>query len=529
MTNTRTDDPIETHLTCPHCGGNGCYSIWEDGGYYCHQCEASGGKTKEVKGMFTHPELDDREGVEYRSIKPRAARHYGILTSYDSKGEMVRRVYPYPHKDKYRYLPKDFTKNKGFTTDHLFGMDKFNAGSSKFICVVEGEEDTASAYQMLEGKVPVVGLPSASVSRHLLKNCHEYLDSFENIVLCMENDPAGEKAAEKIYKAFPSKTYRVILNKHKDANEFLQAGDAHEFRTSFWNSRTKYTPSGVYNSPSEFKDIIKGDTGYAMVPTGIKEFDDSVGGVAQGAFTVIQAPEGVGKTELMRKLEYNLLSEYPTIPFATMHLEETKKRGLLGLASYHLKKNVTIQDSEFQEDEDGDLVQVFLPFYRGTPEDEVLEAVEEITSKENFYQFGVDTDADAGFILDRIRYFAEVCDCKYIMFEPIQDLAYSLDSPDGVEPVLRNMSSQLARLAAELNVGIITIAHENDDGQVRDSRMISKRAHVVVKLSRDKMATDEDVKNTTTLTVVKNRPTSYTGYAGQVIFDPETFTLEEVS
>jgi len=475
-----------------------------------------------------HPELDDREGVEYRSIKPRAARKYGILTSFDDKGKMVRRVYPYPHKDKYRYLPKDFTKNRGFTGDHLFGMDKFNAGSHKFIVIVEGEEDTASAYQMLEGKIPVVGLPSAGISKHLLKNCHDYLDSFDHIVLCMENDPAGAKAAEKIYKAFPSKTYRVLLTKHKDANEFLQAGDGDDFKFAFWNTKTKFTPSGVFNSPAEFKDIIKGDTGYAMVPTGIKDFDDSVGGIAQGAFTVIQAPEGVGKTELMRKLEYTLLSEYPTIPFATMHLEETKKRGLLGIASYHLKKNVTIQDSEFQPDEKGNLAQVFLPSYRGTPEEEVLEAIEEMTADGNFYQFGVDTDADASFILDRVRYFAEVCDCKYIMFEPIQDLAYSLDAKDGVEPILRDMSSQLARMSAELNVGIITIAHENDDGQVRDSRMISKRAHVVVKLSRDKMSTDEDVKNTTTLTVVKNRPTSYTGYAGQVIFDPETFTLEEV-
>lgn len=527
-TTANTDEPISTHGTCPHCGGEGCYSLWADGGYYCHQCSKSGGSRKVTTGYTHDPTLEDRKSVPYRSISKRAVDHYGILTSFNDKGEEVRRVYPYPHMDKYRYLPKDFSKNKGFKTDHLFGMDKFNAGSHKFIVIVEGEDDAPSAYQMLEGKIPVVALPGAGISKALLKNCHDYLDSFECIVVCNEMDEAGNKAADKIYRTFPSKTYRVPLTLHKDANEFLENGAKEDFKWAFWNNKEKYTPSGVFNSPSQFKDTVKNETGYAMVPTGIDEFDRATGGIAQGAFTVLQAPEGVGKTELMRKLEYNLLSNYPTIPFATMHLEETRKRGLLGLASYHLNRNVTVQDSTFETGPDGKLRQVFLPSYNGVPEEEVLQAVEEFTMNENFYQFSVDVDSDPDFIIDRIRYFAEVCECKYIMFEPIQDLAYSLDGVDKVEPVLRNMSSKLARLAAELNVGIITIAHENDDGQVRDSRMISKRAHVVVKLERDKMNTDEDIKNTTTLTVVKNRPTSYTGYAGQVRFDTETFTLEEV-
>ncbi len=524
----KEQDPISTHGDCPHCGGHGCYSLWADGGFHCHQCGAKPKPTKEKRRtpMDTTTYTEKRE--PYRGIKQRALDVYGITTSYNSKGEAVRRVYPYPHKDKYRYLPKDFTKNSGFSMDHLFGMDKFNAGSSKYLVIVEGEEDAVSAYQMLEGKVPVVSLPCASVGHKLLKNCHDYIDSFDNVVVCNESDSAGNKAAEKIYRAFPTKTYRVSLTKHKDANAFLTAGDKEEFKYAFWNTRVRFTPSGVYNSPTEFKDIIRNETGYAMIPTGIEEFDKATGGIAQGAFTVIQAPEGVGKTELMRKLEYNLLSNYPSVPFATMHLEETKKRGLLGLASYALNKNVTIQDSKFEKDSEGRMSQVFLPSYNGVPEADVLSTIDSLSSSENFYQFDVDVDTEEDFIRERVRYFAEVCGCKYVMFEPIQDLAYSLDAKDGVEPILRNMASTLARLAAELNVGIITIAHENDDGQVRDSRMISKRAHVVVKLERDKMSSDEDVKNTSTLVVLKNRPTSYTGYAGQIKFDPDTFTLEEV-
>jgi len=41
------------------------------------------------------------------------------------------------------------------------------------------------------------------------------------------------------------------------------------------------------------------------------------------------------------------------------------------------------------------------------------------------------------------------------------------------------------------------------------------------------MSTDEDTRNTTTLTVVKNRPVGPTGFAGQLKFDIDSFTLRE--
>jgi hypothetical protein len=73
----------------------------------------------------------------------------------------------------------------------------------------------------------------------------------------------------------------------------------------------------------------------------------------------------------------------------------------------------------------------------------------------------------------------------------------------------------------------VSIAHENDDGQIRDCRMIGKRASVVVKLQRDKHAEDEESKNTTTLLVDKNRPVGPTGFGGMLEFDSSSFTLSE--
>jgi len=137
-----------------------------------------------------------------------------------------------------------------------------------------------------------------------------------------------------------------------------------------------------------------------------------------------------------------------------MHLEETKKRGLLGLASYVLQKDVTLQDTQTIVNSNGDDEIVYLPSYKGTPEDEVLAAIKTFTDREKFYQFTLSVDDDPMTILEQVRYFAEVCGVRYVFFEPIQDLAYSRQNEATIESWLSELSTKLSRLASELGVGI---------------------------------------------------------------------------
>ena len=92
---------------------------------------------------------------------------------------------------------------------------------------------------------------------------------------------------------------------------------------------------------------------------------------------------------------------------------------------------------------------------------------------------------------------------------------------------MSKIAVNLSRIASELNIGIILIAHENDDGLVSDCRKLSKQASVVVRLERDIDNPDPIIRNVTTLKSKKNRPSSFVGYGGQVYFDEPTFTLKE--
>ncbi len=386
-------------------------------------------------------------------------------------------------------------------------MDKFNAGSSKFVTVVEGEDDAPAAYQMLGNKSPVVAIPGASISRELLKNCHSYLDSFESIVVATDGDEAGESAADTLAATFPNKVYRVSLSKHNDPMEYLEAGDSSDFKWA-WHNRQKYVPEYDTSTPDQYLRVLSETKDGEYIPTGIEGYDKEHLGLFQGYVTMFQAPEGTGKTELFHYLEYHLIKNYPDIPFASCHLEETKKRTTLAWASYELMKNVTRQD--LIEDQE-----------------EVNEAVSYLTRGENAHLFSIGTDEDPLELLDRIKYYVNVCGCRYIFIEPIQDLAQQYVGPLTDERFLSKIAVGLARIASELNVGIVIIAHENDDGLVSDCRKLSKQAGVVVRLQREINSEDPIVKNTTIMYSKKNRPTSFVGYAGEMLFDPASFTMEE--
>jgi len=100
-------------------------------------------------------------------------------------------------------------------------------------------------------------------------------------------------------------------------------------------------------------------------------------------------------------------------------------------------------------------------------------------------------------------------------------------SEESKESALASLAVSLSRIAADLNVGIVSIAHTNDDGEIKYCRMLGQRASVIVRLHRDKQAEDYVDKNTTDLYIEKNRPTSEEGYAGSMLFDPKKFTMKE--
>ena len=517
------------HQPCPYvdCGSSDAFSYETElmiG--KCHSCESAYPSKKATfswaKEIYPTKGVNNMGVVDYtpkrieqagngkfvamRGITERTMEDFGVLT-YDDRQEYV---YPSGGKKVRTLKEKGFYAKDGFKGDELFGMNFFTAGCSKIVTITEGELDALSVAQMLKSSYtnPVVSLPSATPSRKLWENCKDWLNSFDKIVLSVDTDEAGNAVADKIAKLFPNKVYRVPHETYKDANEFLQAGKGNDFKSAWWNAR-KYTPENILNTTDQFLSLYNDTPEHQYVETGIVALDDKILGLMQGHFTVIKAPTGIGKTEVMRFLEYNMLQK--GIPIAAWHLEETKLRSLLGLVSYDCKENLTRRDLIDEK----------------KAHDRVVKSIESLTKDENFYQFYLGDGQGTEELLEQIRFFREACGVRYVFFEPIQDVVAGKNEASK-EEILADLSVRLSKIAAELNVGIVTIAHTNDDGDPKYCKMIGQRASVIIDLSRDKESDDAEERNTTHITVQKNRPCSEEGRAGKMRFNPDTFTLREV-
>ena len=530
------------HQPCPHptCGSSDAFSYNFNGYGKCHSCGNSypkkgvayadwvyeayplenklSGYMKDTTDLIETPKQTLTWVYQAaRGIHQSTMQLYGVQTGLDEDGEPVAQSYVYPSGGKKtRWLPKQFSA-ENLKSDELFGMNRFNAGSSRYVVITEGELDAMSAYQMLNTDpkyvTPVVSLPSATPSNNLWKNTAitDWLGSFEKIYVSFDSDGKSDHIATKLMNLYPNRVYQIPHDKYKDANEFLMDKAGQAYKAAWFNAK-KFTPETVACTPDQFIELYREAQESSYVPTGIHAFDDKALGLMQGHFTVIKAQTGLGKSELMRYLEYNLLENHPEIKFAIWHLEESRLRSILGLVSYKLGVNVTRKD---------------LVAEKGLTDEDVEKAIRVLTENENLHQFFLKDEDDHSKLLDHIRYLVEACGCQYVFFEPIQDVVANLGTDGDKEAALADLSVRLSKLAAELNVGIITIAHTNDDGQIKYCRMIGQRASVVVELDRDRESKDETIRNTTKLFIRKNRPASLEGPAGQLLFDPMSFTLTE--
>ena len=517
------------HLACPYteCGSSDAFN-WNDDGYgQCHSCSRSY-PSKDMSQVYDwvkqeYPLKERRKPMEIpvtggtyngiRSIDADVCELFGIQLQTGDKGEAVRYAYKYPQTVKYRLVSdksKTWTKDRGMGMNHLFGPE-FNSGSSKRIYLTEGEFDAASLYQILGKTFPVKSLPSASIGEKFIKHNHIYLSSFKEIIYAGELDDAGRRAADKLYAAFPDKFWYVPMSKHKDANDFLQSGDADDL---MWAARKpqRYSPENFFCSDQDVEDAILNENPYEYVPTGHTGLDDKIRGMVKGGITFIKAPRGTGKTEVIRYFETGLLRDEES-RVALLHMEEMKSTTYRSMATYQLGVNVRTKDDAKENN---------------VSEQEVITAAKEMTKGERTIIFEMMSHDDPLKLLDYIRLAATVYGAGFIFIDHVQRLAYlSSSGVDGATSVLTTLGSRAAQLAKELNIGVIFISQVNDDGRTKYAASLEEEAIICIKIERDVETEDEVLQNTTNFIVDKNRPFAKLGNAGSVYYDPDTTILSE--
>ena len=446
--------------------------------------------------------------VGCRGITATTMEFYNVKTYGEERQE-----YPYPSGGlKVRKFPKEFFAKNGFRGQELFGMNLFPAGSSKMVTVTEGELDAMSAHQMLsDGRYtnPVVSLPSATPSGKLWERCKNWLDSFDKIILSVDNDEAGRRVAETMFDLFPSKVHMMNHGEFKDANDFLQAGKQREYKSAWWAAK-KYSPAGFVSGSEDWLKAVREETPYEYTPTPVEQLNKVMRGWIKGGITVVKAPPGVGKTSLFRYVQHDLVRNKGKV-VANLAMEEMKSTTARGMATYELGYNVNTEEDQK---------------FNGVSDEEFEEALLNVVGDERFISFDIDPHDPLESTLKQCKHAITIYEADYIFIDHFQRLAY-LSGVDGATSALTELGVKLVELAKRKNVGIIGISHVNNDGHTKYAKSIEEEAIVLLELQRDKLAEDTDEKNTTHLTVTKNRPFATTGPAGMLRYDVETTMVQE--
>ena len=509
-----------THKICPKCEGEQFAYNTETGLFNCFS-GSCGFNSKGVGLCFDGTNIEpfkstkDEVGMspevyykEHRGIqKSIMEKHGAYFTSHDG-AETVHYQYPNATKHKNQSVAKG---SKGHITvsgtlDHFYGAEDYNGG--KVLTITEGEEDRLSVIMML-GNWPTVSVPSAAPSKEFWNNARAYVESFDKIVLSVDNDEAGDKLADKFYALFPSKVYRVKHGKYKDANDFLKAEDFAGYKTAWW-AASKMKPEGFISSPDQWEKTVREETPYEFVPTPVEGLNRKIRGFTKGGITVIKALPGTGKSTVFRFFQHHLIKN-SDVKIALLHMEEMKSTTARGLATYELQANVSTRlDAESS----------------GVSEDTVVDTIRELTKDDRFITFEIDSQNPVEDTLDKIKICREVYGVDFVFLDHLQRLAYL----SGVETATSSLTSfavKVVDMTRKDPFGVIAISHVNNDGATKYAKAVEEEAIMVIELSRDGKNEDPSERDTTYIDVTKNRPFALLGEAGCLSYDHKTTMVQE--
>lgn len=563
------------HTNCEECGSSDGKAMYEGGSSHCFVCEHTvpssefkeqnskkttrvrSSTTKEEKSMeikasgkpaMTVEENDYIKSVTgvsgkgFRALKDETTKPFGVRYAYDEDGDVEEQYYPTTQDGqivgyKIREVPKNFySKGRTGADCELFMQFKFNRGG-KYVLITEGELDALSAYQMLgdynksrssDYETAVVSPTTGANSHKQIAAQYRFFDSFDQIIVCYDNDKAGKEATEEVVKALPKGKVKIMHMRYKDPNTYLEQGKEEEFVRNFYEAK-RYTPVGVLGS-GELYDKILAQANVPKVP--FPHFMNTlnemlVGGLPLGHIINIAAGTGLGKTSFVNEMVYHWIFNSPhKIGIVSMELDS----GQYGetLLGRHLSRKISlIRDDEVKKE----LLE----------SDKVRDKANELFYNEDgqhrFYLLD-NRDGTIEEIQDTVEELVVSCGCRIIVLDPLQDILDGLSNED--QALFMKWSKGIIK---SHNVTLIFINHVRKSAsgatnssqggafteeEIQGSSTIIKSASANILLSRNKYAEDATERNTTKVVLSKNRICGLTGPAGNVYYDNDTHTLHNL-
>lgn len=412
--------------------------------------------------------------------RPAQIAHY-----YDTAGELVG--------SKVRFKDKTFTVT-GSISNTLYGQWLWR-DSGRRVIITEGEIDAISVSQVLQHKWQVVSIPNgAQGAKKALAAQLAWLNRFEEVVFCFDQDDAGRAAVAECVRLFAPGKVRVVTLPLKDANEMLVANRGEELVRALWDAK-EHRPDGIRTLSEVKAEALKPvEFGFEW---SLPSLTDATYGRRYGECIALGAGVGMGKTTLLTQEMVNDLKQGRDV--AGFLFEMPPRETVQRIAGQWVGKTFHIPDGTWTVDE----------------LEKAIEDVEKAPGKLFLYDhFG---SCDWAEVKERIRYLYHAHGVRIFYIDHLTALASHLeDERRGIDALM----AEIGGLVKEIDIWICFVSHlttpegksHEEGGRVmakhfRGSRSIMQWAHFILGLERDSQSDEPEVRNQTTLRVLKDRPT----------------------
>ena len=521
-----TESTFVKHEPCPECGSSDALSRYSDNHAVCFSCNHYiHGDGSVVNPNQTRARPLEMTGtisaIQDRRISMDTAKRFGVTVEHDASGSITKHHYPYYSQEGDKVVgtkvrgvaDKTFYATGDMQSAGLFGQQTFAAGG-KYITITEGEIDAMAAYEM-NGGFPAVSIRSGANSAVKdIKASLEYLETFDNVVICFDNDEAGRKAAQEVLPLFSPRKAKVASLPLKDAGDMLKANKVREYTKCWWDAKA-FKPEGVVSLGDANvwdKFLKRGTEEVTPLPASFGALNAMMnGGIAAGEVTVIGALTSIGKSTMV----YNLVHG--------MYQESAKKIGCV-----------------FLEADVGETVEKLLSVYMGVNIADVPtesrdynlyhEKYDELANSDKLHILDHQGALESDELFAKMQYLVKGLDCDIIILDPLQAAVTSNENG-----VIDGFMDKCLKLAKQTGVSIIIVSHmrkpnakdAHDVGEydLKGSGSINQIAFNTILLSRDKMTEDNYARNCTQVQLVKCRRTGRTGIAGWLYYENDTSRL----
>ena len=523
-------------------------AVYSDGQTHCFSCGKHGfsteNKKKQRKNIYfvkdnkheTVQTNDDDDSwihdyrgefcsLTDRNLRAETLEKFKVKCEKDADGKIIKHHYPYYNQKgemvgmKTRLVDskKFFCSGNASSDNQLFGQNLFQAGG-KFVTVLEGEIDALSGFEASGSRWPNVSIGVGVQCVANIKANLEWLDSFETVVICFDNDEVGRESAQKIAPLLgPNKCKILTLAKYKDVSDYVSNNDSKAYIDEWWNYSKEYTVSGVATVEDMRNALLDyRDTELIPLPESFGNLNYMMrGGIARGELVSIIAHTSIGKTTILNELIYH---------FAT----ETEEK----IGCFMVEDSIDETIRKVVSVSTGENLQLVKPEELNV--DSIMDEALDIgfASRIQLHNDGGGS-IDLEEMFSKIRYFVKGLNCTVILVDPLHTAIKNL-SNENIEEVM----DRFIKLCKETKVAVILSTHTRkpDDGShphkiseydVKGSGAIPQACHTNILFSRDKLAEDEYTKNSTRIRVPKLRRTGQTGEGGWTYFNPNIARLEK--